>query len=182
MFSGQLVRLGALLPEHMTTLAEWDSNTEIQRLLQDSPMRPQTPAQRDEWYKVLSKDHNYPFAIFTQSTEGNESKLIGQGGILWPDVKNRSGHIVVIISDPDSRGKGFGSEAIRLLVNYAFCELNLNRLEAEIFSFNEPAVRAAEKAGFTRELMRRQVIFRDGSYHDSYLFSILRSDWKGSNN
>ncbi len=174
LFSGELVRLGALLPEHMTSLAEWENDADVQRLIDGRPIRPQTPTQRDEFYKNVSKEHNYPFAIFTLE----DGRLIGQGGILWPDVKNRSGRLPVVISDPQSRGKGYGTDVIRILVNYAFCELNFNRLEIDLLAFNEAGVRAYEKAGFVRELTRRQAVFRDGAYQDSYLLAILRRDWK----
>ncbi len=62
-------------------------------------------------------------------------------------------------------------------MRFAFEQLGLNRVELEVYAFNPRAVRTYEKAGFRRDGVRRQALYRDGKFHDIYLMGILREDW-----
>jgi RimJ/RimL family protein N-acetyltransferase len=77
---------------------------------------------------------------------------------------------------PDVRGKGYGSRAQEMLVRYLFAHTQVNRIEAEAELTNKPALRALEKAGYTREGVARGVIFRSGRWRDRAVFSMLRSE------
>ncbi len=76
----------------------------------------------------------------------------------------------------DSRDRGLGSEATRLIVDYAFDELPVNRLELEVFAFNPRAIAVYERIGFVREGVARQALQWEGTYVDAILMSIIRSD------
>jgi RimJ/RimL family protein N-acetyltransferase len=79
-------------------------------------------------------------------------------------------------------GQGFGTDATRTALAFAFGELNLHRVELEVFDFNPRAMRCYEKAGFRYEGIRRQAFFRNGRYHDIHLMAILDSEFVGSGN
>lgn len=175
MFTGELVRLGALLPEHFTTLHGWDDAPEIQRLADDNAIRPHTPAQRDDLYRIFQKNHVYAFAIFRLT----DDQLIGSCTLAKFDTRSRIGALGIVISAPDAAGHGCGSDAIRLLVDYGFNELNLYRLELEVFAFNAAAIHTYEKLGFQMEVVKRDAVYREGSYHDMYLLGLLQSEWAG---
>jgi RimJ/RimL family protein N-acetyltransferase len=173
MFTGEFVRLGAMLPEHYTTLLEWDDLLEIQRLADDEPIRPHTPAQRDEEYRRFQKDTVFAFSLFRLT----DDQLIGSCVLAHVDPRSRSAGLGIVISAPGAAGQGCGTDALRLLAAYAFDELNLNRLELEVFDFNAPAIRAYEKAGFQTEVVKREALYREGKFHHVYVMSLLRSEW-----
>ncbi len=77
---------------------------------------------------------------------------------------------------PEARGRGYGTEAHRLLARWLFETMGVNRVEASTDVENVAEQRALEKAGFVREGVARQAQFRAGAYHDLALYSKLRSD------
>jgi RimJ/RimL family protein N-acetyltransferase len=77
---------------------------------------------------------------------------------------------------PEFRGRGYGSEAQRLLVRYLFAHTQVNRVEATTEITNLAEQRALEKAGFTREGVMRGTTFRQGTWHDQVIYSVLRAE------
>lgn len=77
---------------------------------------------------------------------------------------------------PEFRGRGYGSEAQRLLVCYLFAHTQVNRIEATTEITNLAEQRALEKAGFTREGVLRGTTFRQGTWHDQVIYSVLRAE------
>ncbi|HLY28941.1 MAG TPA: GNAT family protein, partial [Aggregatilineales bacterium] len=106
-----------------------------------------------------------------------DDRLIGQCVLYRPDVRNRFGRIGIVVGAPRNRGRGYGTDALRILANYAFNELNLHRMEIEVFSFNAAAIRSYEKVGFKCEVTKRQAVYRDGAYHDVLMMGLLRQEW-----
>ncbi len=151
----------------------WEDDPDLQRLIDSEPIRPATPARREESYRRFQKDNRFPFSIFTLA----DDRLVGQCTLFRTDVRNRYGTIGIVIPAPRNRQRGYGTDALRILVNYGFKELNLHRLEIEVFAFNESAIRVYEKVGFKREVVKRQAVYRDGQYSDSLIMSILRQEW-----
>lgn len=90
----------------------------------------------------------------------------------------RSALFGISIGEPEFWGKGYGSEALELVLRYAFEELNLNRMELDVLANNERAWRAHERAEFRREGRLRQAMFRHGAYHDLYRMAILAHEWR----
>ncbi|HEX8919607.1 MAG TPA: GNAT family protein, partial [Chloroflexota bacterium] len=72
---------------------------------------------------------------------------------------------------------GFASEAVRLRTQFAFQELNLERLESESYEANLSMHRALQKSGYQKVGHRRHHMFRSGSWHDTFIFEVLRDDW-----
>jgi RimJ/RimL family protein N-acetyltransferase len=77
---------------------------------------------------------------------------------------------------PEARGKGYGTEAQRLLVRYLFAHTRVNRIQATTRVENIPEQRALEKAGFTREGVLRGIVFQNGRWRDGVLYSVLRHE------
>lgn len=78
---------------------------------------------------------------------------------------------------PQGRDRGFGTEATRLIVGYAFEQLRLHRVELEVFAFNGRARRVYEKVGFVVEGTRRDALYFDGLWVDSHIMAILEQEW-----
>jgi RimJ/RimL family protein N-acetyltransferase len=77
---------------------------------------------------------------------------------------------------PEARGKGYGTQAHRLLTDYLFAHTRAHRIEGVTEAENLAEHRVLEKAGFTREGVMRGVFWRDGAYRDGVLYSLLRTD------
>lgn len=77
----------------------------------------------------------------------------------------------------ERRGSGIGTEAQRLLVDYLFTHYPVQRVQATTAAENTAEQRCLEKLGFTREGVIRQAQWRDGAWHDQWIYSILRSEW-----
>ena len=92
------------------------------------------------------------------------------------DEDNRSGAFRIALTGPDVFGKGYGTEATRLLLGYAFDVVGLHRVSLEVFDFNPRAQRAYEKAGFVREGLQREALWWDGEWHDVVTMAILKND------
>lgn len=82
-----------------------------------------------------------------------------------------------IILGPHAQGQGYGVEATRLMVDYGFRMLPIHRIGLEVWGYNDRARTVYERAGFSVEGQRREVVFLDGAWHDQVLMSILRTEW-----
>jgi len=103
---------------------------------------------------------------------------IGVISLMNVSEANESAELSIIVGDPEDRRKGYGSEAIDLLLRYAFESVGLNRIGLSAFDFNEEAISAYEKLGFVVEGRFRHAIKRRSSFHDAILMSILKSEWQ----
>lgn len=103
-------------------------------------------------------------------------KWVGELAILDWDEDNHSCGFRIAIG-PNGRNRGLGSEATRLIIDYVFEHLPINRIGLEVFDFNPRAIHVYQKAGFTREGVLRSALYWDGAYHDTIVMSILRDEW-----
>lgn len=108
----------------------------------------------------------------------DDDQVIGDIQLGGIDTFNRSAYIRISLENPDSQGKGLGSEAMRLMLDYGFGILNLHRIELNVFAFNERAIRAYEKLGFQREGVQRQALYYQHAYHDSILMAMLADEYR----
>ncbi len=105
-------------------------------------------------------------------------QIIGDVVLMDMHAKNRSAHIRVAIDQAEQQGKGYGSEALLLMLDYGFGICNLHRIELEVYAFNERAIRTYEKLGFQREGVKREVLFYNHQYHDAIQMSILEDEFR----
>jgi RimJ/RimL family protein N-acetyltransferase len=176
LFRGSLVRLAANSPENQAKFAEWSNNDEYLRLADGDPAFPVAP-QPDE--KTPQPDpsqlqNSYGFSLRTLE----DDTLIGGAGLFNIRWKDRACGLGIVIGDPAYWGKGYGSDAMALLVGYAFRELNLYRVELDVLSYNARAIRCYEKAGFVLEGTQRGAICREGQRFDVLNYGILYDEWQ----
>ena len=103
----------------------------------------------------------------------------GRAGALGYHVvneRNRIVHLEALAVHPDHRGRRLADDAARLLQRYLIVELGFHRLELECYAFNERAIAHAERAGFSREGVKRKAYERDGKWVDSVLFALVAED------
>ncbi len=174
MFRGEKIQLGAVQREYLPKYVEWLNDWEVARFLNPGVAAPFNLEDETAWFENRNKSKdNYVFAILTL-----EGKLIGNCGLHRVDLKNRSAVFGIFIGDKEYWGKGYGTDATRTLLRFAFAELGLNRIELEVYAFNPRAIRAYEKAGFRRDGVHRQGLYREGKFHDEYIMCILREEWQ----
>jgi RimJ/RimL family protein N-acetyltransferase len=175
LFRGELVRLSAEEPELLgKTLWSWDRDSEFRRLLDDEPPCLWSAKNIQTWFEKPNEeqaDRGFYFLMRTLQ----DDRLIG----LWVNEWSRAeAEVGIGIGDRESWGKGFGTDAMRVIMRYAFCELNLQRITLQVFDYNARAIRSYEKVGFTHEGRTRKAIFRDGSRADIVTMGILREEWQ----
>ncbi len=168
------IRLRAIERTDIDTFLRWFNDPEVrQYLLAFAPM---SRAQEERWFEnKLNRGDDYLFAI-EASTDGGWVH-IGNAGLHNLDWKNRAVEFGIVLGEKEYWGKGFGTAATKAMLHFAFGELNMNRVELEVFDFNTRARRAYEKAGFQLEGTRRQRLHQAGRYHDLHLMSVLREEF-----
>lgn len=109
--------------------------------------------------------------------EKKSKKPIGVTSLINIDYKNRNAECIIDIGDKEAWGKGYGAEAMKLLLDFGFLEMNLHRIFLRVFSFNDRAIKLYEKLGFQQEGKLRESIFRGGQWHDIIHMSILENEY-----
>lgn len=173
---GTRVRLREYRHEDLVPIREWVNNAEITSYLSDIFLYPHG-LESTEGFLAEMMDQRPDCRSFVIA-EADTELYIGQIGLDVIDWKNRFARIGVVIGRTELCGLGLGSEAMRLLCGYAFKELNLHRLELEVYDFNVRAYRSYVKCGFVEEGRQRQKLYRDGQYHDIVQMGLLRVEWK----
>lgn len=105
------------------------------------------------------------------------NKSIGIVSLINIDYKNRNGECIIDIGDKGFWGRGYGEEAMKLLLDYSFLEMNIHRVSLRVFSFNSRAIKMYEKIGFKHEGTARESIFREGKWHDIIHMGILQDEY-----
>lgn len=167
---GEKVFLRPIRPSDFPKLAAWSRDREIARYV--GGQYPTRLEEYAEWHRRLQSDrHSHHLAIST-----HDDVLIGH--IELDHIAWRSGdaELRIRIGERQHWGRGYGTEAVRLLLSHAFSSLNLKRVYLRVFSFNERAIRCYRKAGFRREgmLVRRAP---DGQRRTVLLMRILRDEF-----
>ncbi len=172
--SGSLVRLCAVdLDKDVDLLLEWSRNTEYQHLLDSDPSVLWTTKQSRTWLEEHI-DEIYMFAIRTLA----DDRLIGFVDADGFDWVAGSAWVGIGIGEPEYWGKGYGTDAMRVFLRYAFAGLNLHRVNLNVFGYNERAQRSYLKCGFREEGRQRQWLLRGGQRWDLIYMGILREDWE----
>jgi len=154
--------------------AEWYGDPEIWHLTSWAP----SPLERSAVEKLFEDRELSPvddsFAIHVR----DDDEPVGVISLMNISDTNESAELSIIVGHPDDRHRGYGTEAIGLLLGYAFEELKLNRVGLSAFDFNGEAIAAYEKLGFVVEGSHRQAIKRYSGFHDAILMSILKNEWQ----
>jgi RimJ/RimL family protein N-acetyltransferase len=179
LFRGDLVRLTAEDPETMASLvSQWSLDSEYSRLLDWDPARRFSVKNTLKW---IEKHHENPdnisFAIRT--LEGG--KIIGDIGLDGIRWNHREAFIGLGLGMREYWGKGYGTDAMKIMLRYAFMELNLARISLDVFEYNPRGIRSYEKAGFTMEGRMRGMLLREGRRWDLIYMGILRQEWLAQN-
>jgi RimJ/RimL family protein N-acetyltransferase len=179
LFEGKDIRFGPIDHEKDPEIeSKWTHDSEFMRMFEIDPARPMSAAMLKKKYEKLEKeiedDKNvFYFAIRAKT----DDRLIGKAVINRIEWSNGNGWIRLGIGAGDDRRKGYGSQALAMLLRFTFAELNLYRVSATAQEYNEAGIALLKKFGFTEEVRRRQALDRDGRRWDLIVFGLLNDEW-----
>ena len=154
-------------------LYSWICNQELQQF--SSPFKYITYEQHEIWLQArIGAFSESPFLMIT-----NKITLEGIGYCRLFDISpiDQSCELQIKICVATHLGKGYGSDALKLLLEYAFRHLNLNRVQLKVLVDNARAISAYSKCGFKKEGLLRQAAFMNGSLCDLLMMSILKNEF-----
>ncbi len=172
--AGSGIVLRRHVPANLAAFRRWYADPEIARLAryQEAPMRPEE-IERFFVSRVVGNE-----ALAMAIHEASTDRLVGTCAFSQLDAENGSALYHITIGEKDTWGRGFGTEATRLMVDHAFGTLGLHRIALFVFEFNERAIRSYRRCGFVIEGRSRESIWRDGRWWDELAMSVLQSDWR----
>lgn len=179
LFEGSDIRFGPIDYEKDPQIeSKWTHDSDFMRMYVTDPARPMSAAMVKKQYEKLEKEideekNMYYFAIRTKE----DDRLIGKALVYNIEWSNGNGAVRIGIGSADDRRKGYGSQAMGLVLRYMFAELNLFRVAMYVPEYNEAAIALARKFGFEEEVRRRKALSRDGQRWDYLVFGLLQEDW-----
>jgi RimJ/RimL family protein N-acetyltransferase len=171
---GELVALGPLRRDLLPVYQRWINNLGTMRTL-DLPPYPMTMEKEQDWYDRQSRaESDVPFTIYERET----LRPIGNTGLHEVNYRDRTASFGIMIGEPECRGKGYGTETTRLMLDYAFTALGLHNVMLVVFEFNGAGIRAYEKAGFKEIGRRRECRLVGGMMWDEVQMDCLSSEFE----
>ena len=176
MLRGEMTGLRARYDSDIPVLHAQLHDDVATRVRADSrPWRPIPPG-ADSPYRVAGQEDRAAFFSVVELATG---ELAGEA-LLWDiDLHNRAAHIGIALL-PAFRGRGLGTDTVRVLCRYGFAIRGLHRLQAETLADNESMIQAASRAGFVREGTLRRSAWVSGGFADEVVLGLLAAEWEAS--
>ncbi|GAP00483.1 GNAT family N-acetyltransferase [Fructobacillus ficulneus] len=174
MFIGKNVKLSHYHDTDGEKLANWQWNDDFLNLLTADVIHPFTA---ESWEKLFREgaesDENFEFTIRKVS----DDQLIGFVNLSDISIRNRTANLGIGIPNAADQSQGFGSEALALILDYGFNNLNLHKIKLSVFDFNTAAIKAYTRVGFQKEGVSKQESFYNGHWVDLHHYAIFQDDW-----
>lgn len=175
MIKGKVVGLRSIEKEDLSILRDWRNTDSFRKNFRE--FRELSMRNQELWHeKMISSSTDFMFII-----ERIDDKIpLGACGLLYANWIIRSADYSFYIGYQDAYidDEGYAEEASRLLINYGFNNLNLNKIWMELYEFDNRKLTFFEKLGFKVDGRLRDNCYEDGRYHDSFLISILKREWE----
>jgi len=172
---GEMVTLRPVSEADVSGLAEMLADSEGNRLTGTrTPDGPVDLEKARQWYATRAAHHDrLDLAIVERAT----GEYVGEAVLNKLDPDNRSCSFRISLIGPRAFGRGLGSEATRLILDYAFTTVGLHRVELDVFDFNPRARHVYEKVGFRHEGTRRQALRWNNEWIDTHIMAIIAEEW-----
>ncbi len=175
MIEGKSVNLRAPEMDDLERNHRWINDREVTRFL--VARYPMSLAAEEGWMRnLIGKPMSYDGVFFAIETK--EGPHIGNTNLFNVQAENRSAELGIMIGERDCWSKGYGADALRVLLRFGFEEMNLHRIALNVYAFNERGIACYRKVGFVEEGRMRERIFTEGAYHDVIDMSVLRHEWE----
>lgn len=173
---GELVTLRPVGAADVPGLLEILNDPESNRLT-GTHLADISPEKAENWYATRTEhDDRIDLAVI----ENASGDYVGEVVVNELDAGNLACGFRICLIGPRAFGRGFGTEATRLILAHAFDTVGLNRVELDVYDFNPRARHVYEKVGFVREGTKRQALRWDGEWVDAHVMAMLRSDWEAA--
>ena len=169
---GNKIYLSPIDVEDASMYVKWLNNPNISDKLH-STRRVFNEVNEKEFINSRLLNGDYIFSIIRK----DDDKLIGNVGLNSINNIDGTATIGIFIGDEDNHNKGYGSDALRAILNYGFGVLNLNNIDLKVFDFNERAINCYKKVGFKEYGRRHKAYYVNNEYHDELLMEILKEDF-----
>ncbi len=163
---GERLYLSPMNVEDVETYVKWMSDRKVTDNLGNT--RSVCTLQGEKEYIESRKSSDYDFSIVL-----NDDTIIGNISLMDVNLVSRKATLGIFIGEESNRSKGYGTEAMKLLVDYGFNILGLHNIDLNVFDFNEQAIRAYEKVGFKEYGRRHESYYLDGKFHDEISMEII---------
>ena len=174
--TGERIILREYRQEDLPEMRKWVNNEDTVKFLSSRFWAPQTLLDTQQFLEnMLQSSHNGCNFIIADK---EDERYIGQLDMFSINWKLRCGELGMVIAAVEDRGRGVGTEALGLILRYAFQTLGLERVQIEVDMDNAGAMRCYEKAGFVLEGIKRHAYFRDGAFCDIGMMSVLAGEYK----
>jgi RimJ/RimL family protein N-acetyltransferase len=175
MLEGALVNLRAPEMDDLDRNTRWINDREVTRYL---ILRYEMSRLAEEgWLRdLVSKPQAYDRPFFAIETK--EGHHIGNINLAKAVPEEQKCELGIMIGEKTYWSQGYGTDALRTLIRFAFDEMNMNRVELGVYDFNERGQAAYRKAGFVEEGRRREALYTEAAYHDIVVMSVLRDEWQ----
>jgi RimJ/RimL family protein N-acetyltransferase len=172
--SGTKINLRGITPDDLPDMVRWINDSEVTHFLFMGDRPAQLQLLREQWEKDMRNPNEVSFAVTDKKTGG----MIGWCGLYVINWISRTAEYRVFIGEKSHWNKGLGTEIARLLIRYGFEKLNLNKVWLGVNAEHLGGFKSYEKAGFVKEGVLRQEIFRNNRYYDAVRMSILRKEYE----
>ena len=174
MLKGQKVTLRAMIRDDLDRLCQFNNDLEVELAGGGDPPLPQSLARlQAEYEQQISKGGRDGTSFAIEA----DAKFIGSCALFQFDTVAHTCALGITIGDKDYWGRGYGREAVNLLVGYAFEYQNIRRVYLTVNGTNERAIRAYQACGFVEEGRLRGHVWSKGGYIDLVYMGILRDEW-----
>ena len=176
MLRGRLVYLRPAERSDIPLFVRWLSDARTTRNL--ALRSPLSIALEERWFDDLLEHHGRDRWHFVICLLG-DGRAVGSLDLHEIDYTNGGAGLGIQVGDPEDRSKGYGADALGLLLDFAFDQLRLERVWLDVYASNPDARRLYERVGFIHEVTFRHGVFRGGRYEDVDRLGILRTEWAG---
>ncbi|MGD0476540.1 MAG: GNAT family protein [Nitrososphaerales archaeon] len=170
---GRRVILRPFGEDDVRHVQKWSNDAELRKLT--GGVEPMSNAEAERFYTELRNDKERIWFVIVLK---DNDKVIGETGLLRVFRPWRTTDMTVIIGEKDEWGKGYGTEAGRLLLDYAFNRIGLHRVSVGVVGFNKRALRHWKNLGFEKEGVERDGYCCEGEYGDFVMMSILENEYR----
>jgi RimJ/RimL family protein N-acetyltransferase len=180
LFQGKAICLAPLdLDRDPEVISRWSHDSIYLRMLDPALALPLSTPQVKKMLEEMEKEADESGRLFHFTIRSLEDDhLIGTARIAWIDWSGGAGQVQIGIGSNADRGRGYGQEALSLILQFAFDEMNLFRLWALVPGYNDGALRFFHRAGFVDDVRFREALHRAGQRWDLLLLGLLSDEWR----
>ena len=156
--------------EHIPIYYKWRNDETLAVYDQSEFLRPRSFEEIETWSQRMIEGYSYIISV--------DDTYIGTCALMNVNQRNRHAELAIVIGEKDYWSKGYGTQIMTQLLEWGFEGLNLRKLYLHVFSFNSRAIKLYEKMGFKKEGTLKEMLYRNGEYHDVYVYGLFKRDYQ----